>query len=68
MVAMRDVGMVSPFFMRSFFVMAGRLLVMAGRVFVMFSGLLVVFRSFMFGHLISPFACIDELSVQIETY
>src|ERR1700751_1471435 len=51
MVAMRDMGMMSALFMRSFFVMPGRLLVMAGRVLVMFSGLLVMFRSFMLGHL-----------------
>jgi hypothetical protein len=50
MVAMRDMGMMPALFMRTFFVMSGRLLVMAGRVLVMFSGLLVMFRSFVLGH------------------
>ena len=40
MMAVRDMSMMPAFFMRSFFVMSGRLLVVAGRVFVMFSGLL----------------------------
>jgi hypothetical protein len=51
MVAMRDMGMMSALFMRSFFVMPGRLLVMARCVLVMFSGLLMMFRSFMLWHL-----------------
>jgi hypothetical protein len=51
MVAMRDMGMMSALFMRSFFVMSGRLLVMARCVLVMFSGLLMMFRSFMLWHL-----------------
>jgi hypothetical protein len=50
MVAMCDMGMVSALFMRSFFVMSGRLFVMAGRVLVMFSGLLMMFRSFVLEH------------------
>jgi hypothetical protein len=50
MVAMCDMRMMSALFMRSFFVMSGRLLVMAGRVLVMFSGLLMMFRSFVLGH------------------
>jgi hypothetical protein len=50
MVAMCDMGMMSALFMRSFFVMSGRLFVMAGRVLVMFSGLLMMFRSFVLGH------------------
>jgi hypothetical protein len=50
MVAMCDMGMMSALFMRSFFVMSGRLLVMAGRMLVMFSGLLMMFRSFVLGH------------------
>lgn len=64
MVAMRDMGMMSALFMRSFFVMPGRLLVMAGRVLVMFSGLLVMFRSFMLGHLGFSSFCIADLTVQ----
>jgi hypothetical protein len=51
MVAMRDVGMMSAFFMRSFFVMSGRVLVMAGCVLVMFGGLPVMFRSLLLGHI-----------------
>jgi hypothetical protein len=51
MVAMRDMGMMSALFMRSFFVMPGRLFVMARCVLVMFSGLLMMFRSFMLWHL-----------------
>jgi hypothetical protein len=50
MMAMCDMGMMSALFMRSFFVMSGRLLVMAGRVLVMFSGLLMMFRSFVLRH------------------
>jgi hypothetical protein len=51
MVAMRDMGMMSALFMRSFFVMSGRLLVMARCVLVMFSGLLMMFHSLMLWHL-----------------
>jgi hypothetical protein len=55
-------GMMSAFFMRSFFVMPCRLLVMASRVLVMFSGLLVMFRSFMLRHFgFSHFFCIANL-------
>jgi hypothetical protein len=64
MVAMRDMGMMSALFMRSFFVMPGRLLVMAGRVLVMFSRLLVMFRSFMLEHLGFSSFCIADLTVQ----
>jgi hypothetical protein len=67
MVAMRDMGMMSALFMRSFFMMSGRLFVMAGRVLVMFSGLLVMFRSFMLRHLGFSSFCIADLTFQIET-
>jgi hypothetical protein len=63
MVAMRDKGMMSALFMRSFFVMSGRLLVMASRVLVMFSGLLMMLRSSMLRHLgFSFFNCKPDSS------
>jgi hypothetical protein len=58
MMSVGNMSMMPAFFMRSFFVMSGRLLVVAGRVFVMFSGLLVMFRSFVLGHLGFSLVCI----------
>jgi hypothetical protein len=68
MVAMRDMGMMSALFMRSFFVMPGRLLVMAGGVLVMFSGLLMMFRSFMLRHFGFSIFLIANLTVQNKRF
>ena len=69
MVAMRDMGMMSALFMRSFFVMSGRLLVMARCVLVMFSGLLMMFHSLMLWHLgFSSFFVSQTLQLRIDGF
>jgi hypothetical protein len=68
MVAMRDMGMMSALFMRSFFMMSGRLFVMAGRVLVMFSGLLVMFRAFVFGYFGFSICSFANLTIHIERF
>jgi hypothetical protein len=68
-VAMRDMGMMSALFMRSFFVMSGRLLVMARCVLVMFSGLLMMFHSLMLWHLgFSSFFVSQTLQLRIDGF